>query len=168
MNEDLLHECFGHCRGDADCRDCDLHDSCRCISDTESTIDNRFKLVSFEALEGWAEPVAENRDDGEYDDPEVSAPPELAALSEFCRYLLDLDDYTLGILAEIIAPRTAQRDVCVAELARVHRCSRQAMHRKMLSSVRKHPEVAGVFQVALRKIGRCRSRFLHREVGHAR
>ena len=166
MNEDLLHECFGHCRGDADCRDCDLHDSCVCISNTESTIDSGFKLVSFEALEGWAEPVVESRDE-EDEDSETPAPPELAALSEFCRYILHLDDYTLGILAEIIAPRTAGRDVCVAELARVHRCSRQAMHRKMLSSVRKHPEIAGVFQVALRKIGRCRSAFLHHEVGHA-
>ena len=165
MNEDLLHECFGHCRGDADCRDCDLHDSCRCISDTEGTIDNGLKLVSFEALEGWAEPVAETAADD--DESEAPASPELAALSEFCRYILHLDDYTLGILAEIIAPRTAKRDVCVAELARVHRCSRQAMHRKMLSSVRKHPEIAGVFQVALRKIGRCRNAFLHHGVGHA-
>ena len=165
MNEELFHECFGHCRGDADCRDCDLHDSCRCISDTEGTIDNGLKLVSFEALEGWAEPVAETATDD--DESEAPASPELAALSEFCRYILHLDDYTLGILAEIIAPRTAKRDVCVAELARVHRCSRQAMHRKMLSSVRKHPEIAGVFQVALRKIGRCRHAFLHHEVGHA-
>ena len=165
MNEELLHECFGHCRGDADCRDCDLHDSCLCISNTDGTIDNGLKLVSFEALEGWAEPVAESR--GDEEDAEPSASPELAALSEFCRYILHLDDYTLGILAEIIAPRTARRDVCVAELARVHRCSRQAMHRKMLSSVRKHPEIAGVFQVALRKIGRCRSAFLHHGVGHA-
>ena len=166
MNEELFHECFGHCRGDADCRDCDLHDSCRCISDTEGTIDNGLKLVSFEALEGWAEPVAETANDDD-DESEASAPPELAALSEFCRYILHLDDYTLGILAEIIAPRTAKRDICVAELARVHRCSRQAMHRKMLASVRKHPEIAGVFQVALRKIGRCRNAFLHHGVGHA-
>ena len=167
MNEELLHECFGHCRGDADCRDCDLHDSCVCIGDTEATIDNGFKLVSFEALEGWAEPIAESRDREEEEENERSAPPELAALSEFCRYILHLDDYTLGILAEIIAPESAKRDLCVAELARMHRCSRQAMHRKMLSSVRKHPEIAGVFQVALRKIGRSRSAFLHRGVGHA-
>ena len=166
MNEELLHECFGHCRGDADCRDCDLHDSCVCIGDTESTIDNGLKLVSFEALEGWAEPVAESRETDE-EESEAPASPELAALSEFCRYLLHLDDYTLGILAEIIAPESAKRDICVAELARVHRCSRQAMHRKMLSSVRRHPEIAGVFQVALRKIGRSRSAFLHRGVGHA-
>ena len=165
MNEELFRECFGHCRGDDDCRDCDLHDSCICISDTESTIDNGFKMVSFEALEGWAEPVVENRDEEEEYTPDAA--PELTALSEFCRYILHLDDYTLGILAEIIAPRSAKRDICVAELARVHRCSRQAMHRKMLSSVRKHPEIAGVFQIALRKIGRCRSSFLHHEVGHA-
>ena len=166
MDEELLHECFGRCRGDADCRDCDLHDSCACVSATESTIDNRSGLVSFEALEGWAEPVTETRDDEEEAAP--PAPPELAALSEFCRYILNLDDYTLGILAEIIAPETAKRDLCVAELARMHRCSRQAIHRKMLSSVRRHPEIAGVFQVALRKIGRSRSEFHHREVGHAR
>ena len=79
MNEDLLHECFGHCRGDADCRDCDLHDSCRCISDTEGTIDNGLKLVSFEALEGWAEPIAETATDD--DESEAPASPELAALS---------------------------------------------------------------------------------------
>lgn len=167
MNEELFHECFGHCRNDADCRDCDLHGSCACISESEPTIDHGSGLVSFEALEGWEGPVAETGSADDDDGSESPASPELSALSEFCRYIFNLDDYTLGILAEIIAPRSARRDVCVAELARVHRCSRQAMHRKMLSSVKKHPEIAGVFQVALRKIGRCRGAFLHREVGHA-
>jgi len=166
MNEELLHECFGHCRGDDDCRDCDLRESCSCISETESTIDNGYKLVSFEALENWAEFVAEEPRPPE-EEPDARETPELAALSEFCRYILHLDSYTLGILAEIIAPESAQRDIGIADLARLHRCSRQAMHRKMLASARRHPELAGVLQTTLRKIGRSRNAFHRREVKHA-
>ena len=165
--DDLYQECFGHCRGDADCRECDLMASCACISDTEDRIEQHSGMTSVEELDGWAlqlsapaELPGDDPDDGE---PEPTT-GELTRLSEFCRFIFSLDDYTLGILAAIIVPGDpAARNCTVSDLARLHGCTRQAMHRKMLASVRRHPELAQLFRVALRKIGRGRTLFRNRE-----
>ncbi len=170
--DELYQECFGHCRNDRDCRECDFFASCVCISETEPQMERHFGMVSFEALEGWSQLAAapgftpgEEEAEEEISEP---IPPELAPLAEFCRFLFTLDDYTLGILAEIIVPDASLPGGCTAAaLARLHRCSRQAMHRKMLASVRRYPELAGVFQLALRKIGRSRAQFRRREQRHA-
>lgn len=175
MTNDLYQECFGHCRRDADCRDCELFASCVCISDTEAGIERHSGMTSVEELEGWSRklstpPVLPDDGDADADGDAAAAAQtgaltgDLARLAEFCRYLFSLDDYTLGILAEIIVPGDPAARVCtVSDLARVHRCSRQAMHRKMLASVRRHPELAQLFRVAVRKIGRSRGLLNGRE-----
>ena len=165
----LFEECFGHCRHDADCRDCDLRASCACISDTEPHIEQHSGMTSVEELEGWALQLSTPAElpDGEEEPDTAAAPPlteDLSRLSEFCRYIFSLDDYTIGILATIIAPAKGNSGNCtVAELARLHGCTRQGMHRKMLSAVRRYPELASLFRVVLRKIGRGRAMFRHRE-----
>lgn len=160
--DDLLQECFGRCRRDADCRDCDLMASCLCISETEGHIEQHSGMTSVEELDGWALqlsapavlPDAEEDAAAEFDEG------DLTRLSEFCRFIFSLDEYTLGILAAIIAPGDpGARNCSVSDLARLHGCTRQAMHRKMLASVRRHPELAQIFRVALRKIGRGRAFF---------
>jgi hypothetical protein len=91
--------------------------------------------------------------------------PDLAGLGEFLRFLLSLDDYTMGILAEVISPgnECPGGGRTIADLARLHKCSRQAMHRKTLASVRRYPELAGVLSLVLRKIGRSRSMMRRKE-----
>ena len=170
--DELYQECFGHCRRDADCRDCDLLGSCRCISDTEAHIEQHSGMTSVEELDGWALqlsiPAVLPESDEEPDEEPEPLTGELAQLSEFCRFIFTLDDYTLGILAAIIAPDgEAVANCTVAALARLHGCTRQAMHRKMLSSVRRHPELASLFQVALRKIGRGKEFFRRPEACRA-
>ena len=170
--DDLYQECFGHCRGDADCRDCDLQASCVCISDTEARIEQHSGMTSVEELDGWAlqlsaPPELPDGEDAENSEPEPTA-GDLSRLSEFCRFIFSLDDYTLGILAAIIVPGDpGARNCTVSDLARLHGCTRQAMHRKMLASVRRHPELAQLFRVALRKIGRGREFFRNREACRA-
>lgn len=83
--------------------------------------------------------------------------PELA---ELLRYLLHLDDYTLGVLAELIAPSaTTARAATVAELARIHGISRQGMHRKMLAIAKESPELAGLLQLTVLKLRKSRREF---------
>ena len=165
--DDLYQECFGHCRRDADCRDCDLLASCACISDTEPGIEQHSGMTSVEEIDGWAlqlstPAVLPDADDG--DAASEPQPGDLTRLSEFCRFIFSLDDYTLGILAAIIVPGDAGARSCtVSDLARLHGCTRQAMHRKMLASVRRHPQLAQLFRVVLRKIGRGREFFRGRE-----
>ena len=169
--DELYQECFGHCRNDGDCRDCDFFASCACLSDGPEPAKQHSGMVSFEALDGWSEFAADTVPPGcEREEPPEVPPPlprELGTLAEFCRYIFSLDEYTLGILAEVIMPESGSGGRTVADLARLHRCSRQAMHRKMLSSVRRHPELAELFQLALRKIGRGRAYFRRREQCHA-
>ena len=151
-------ECFGHCRHDEICDSCEYRESCDTVARTELAVNCSSGFVSWEKIEGWYEDLATTENPAVYEENHV-LPPELEALQRFCHYILGLDDYTLGILAKIISPRAELKDFTVAELARFHRSSRQAMHRKMLASVRKHPELASVFSCALRKIGRCRAQF---------
>ena len=173
--EELYQECFGHCRRDADCRECDLMASCACISDTEAHIEQHSGMTSVEELEGWALQLSTpavlpdaDEDDAAEDSVAEPLPGDLRRLSEFCRFIFSLDDYTLGILAAIIVPGDSGAANCtVSDLARLHGCSRQAMHRKMLASVRRHPELAQTFRVALRKIGRGRAVFRNRETQSA-
>ena len=170
--DELYQECFGHCRNDGDCRECDFFGSCSCFTGTEDKMEQHSGMVSFEALDGWSElaadPVLPESELGpEEPEPLSSLPLELGGLAEFCRYIFSLDEYTIGILAEVIMPESGTGGRTVAELARLHRCSRQAMHRKMLSSVRRHPELAELFRLALRKIGRGRAYFRRREQCHA-
>ena len=146
--------------------------SCACISDTEAGIEQHSGMTSVEELDGWAMQLSTPPalPDGEEDAaaaPEVH-PTDLTRLSEFCRFIFSLDDYTLGILAAIIVPGDpGARNCTVSDLARLHGCTRQAMHRKMLASVRRHPELAQLFRVALRKIGRGREFFRNREACRA-
>ena len=166
--DDLHEDCFGHCRNDSDCRECDFLDSCRCIGDTEPHIEQHSGMVSAEEFD-WSTQLSSAP--AEVPDGDAEAEPDerdLTRLSEFCRFIFSLDDYTLGILAAIIAPgESGARNFTVSDLARLHGCSRQAMHRKMLASVRRHPELAQLFRVTLRKIGRGRMAFRGRETCRA-
>jgi hypothetical protein len=157
--DDLREDCFGHCRNDADCRECDFLDSCRCIADTEPHIEVHSGMSSAEELD-WSKQLSVPAEDPDGDADAEPDELDLTRLSEFCRFIFSLDEYTLGILAAVIVPGDAAAGSCtVSDLARLHDCSRQAMHRKMLAAVRRHPELARLFRVALRKIGRGRMFF---------
>ena len=165
--------CFGVTpMADPACGKCEFQESCRYYHATAPAMESRSGMVSFEEIDGW---MAETAD---YDhipgcEPEVppkrsrripegeAVPPELRGLGEMLRFMLSLDDYTLGILAEVIVPGDPRPGAgrSISDLARLHRCSRQAMHRKALAAVRHHPELAGLFRLTLRKIGRGRASF---------
>jgi len=155
-----VEECFGHCRNDSDCGECDFLDSCRCIGDTEPYIEPHSGMVSAEEID-WSTQLSVAP--VEFPDGDAEAEPDerdLMRLLEFCRFIFSLDDYTLGILAAVIVPGNAAAGSCtVSDLARLHDCSRQAMHRKMLAAVRRHPELARIFSTVLRKIARARKKF---------
>ncbi|MCQ2377599.1 MAG: hypothetical protein MJ016_00100 [Victivallaceae bacterium] len=159
--------CYGKYPEDrAACAQCEFGRSCRYYTESAPKMESRLNMVSFEFVQNWsdliadtvhvpgAEPVPENpAQDGK-------AAPEIPGMARFLRFMLELDDYTLGILSEIIVPRPDTAERCsVAELARVHRCTRQAIHRKMLRSARKNPEIAHLLELTFRKVRRSRSAF---------
>ncbi len=144
------------------CRNCVYHESCRFYTATGKSVDSLSGLVSFDnTVSEW---LADEEHVPGCEEPENAAPQHhvLEELATLLRYLLSMDAYTLGIVADIIAPEDAPErtgSVSVGELARHRNCSRQAMHRKLLASVRRYPELASLFQTTLRKLGNAKSRF---------
>ena len=98
-------------------------------------------------------------DEPEEEEKPTSATQTSADLAGFLNFILHLDDYTLGILAEIIAPSREAKRYSVAEIARIHGISRQGMHRKMLDIARKSPELATLLAMTVKKIRRARREF---------
>ena len=92
--------------------------------------------------------------------PAVKDPEIIAALAHFFRYLLELDDYTLGIIGRMITLWHDKKVVNVGTLSEEHGCSRQAMHRKILNIIGQHPELSALFSMVLPKLSRSRRCFL--------
>ena len=160
-------ECYGKFSGGCtDCAACEFSRSCRYYADTAPQMDSRLNMISFEHVQNWSDLVADTvHVPGAESPPEDAGfsgkiAPEIPGMAQFLRFMLELDDYTLGILSEIIVPRPDAAEYCsMADLAHVHRCTRQAIHRKILRSARHNPEIARLLQLTFRKVRRSRSVF---------
>lgn len=83
-------------------------------------------------------------------------------LGEFFRYLLSLDEYTLGLICQVVAP-TGSEPVSVKTLSMLRGTSRQAVHRKILTVIGEHPELSQFFSPLIRKISSARRNFVKDE-----
>ena len=147
------------------CGKCVYNKSCAYCKATENMVESRSHLVSFEQVENWKEQVAD------YDHIPGSTHSAhngfLTILSRFFRYLLELDDYSLGIIREVIAPSGSDKPSSVSQLGKLHGCSRQAMHRKLLDMIASHPELALLFRDIMFKLPRSRQIFLRKRAATA-
>lgn len=152
-------ECWG--KFDQCGRRCEFAAACRLCTETESRMNRPIGGQDFDGVAEWAPDLADYSHipgDEPEDTPEMETHGS-ADLAGFLNFILHLDDYTLGILAEIIAPSREGKRYSVAELARIHGISRQGMHRKLLDTARKSPELAGLLAMTVRKIRRARQEF---------
>lgn len=156
---DPMKECYGSYTRKKSCGRCIYKASCMLYSRTRNAIDRTSGLVSFDnSVDQWY-PAPENTIPG-YEETEDQHNEMLRYISRMLKYLMELDSYTLGIVAEIIAPsRPVPGGVNVAYLAKIRNCSRQAMHEKMLYAVARFPELSSLFQTALRRVGNLKSKF---------
>ena len=90
----------------------------------------------------------------------VSDPDMVNALARFFRYLLELDDYTLGIISRMVTRWHNEEPLGINELSQEHGCSRQAMHRKIMSIIGQHPELSSMLTMLLPKLSRSRRNFM--------
>ena len=161
-NNNECPQCFGSAR----CPACEFADSCRLVVRTDSDMDKPAVpgAQDFDEVSEWAPDLADySHIPGEQ--PEDDLEPRNVSrqsLAALLTYLLHLDDYTLGILAEIIGPDRPGR-MTAAQLARVRGCSRQRMHLKLLEIAERHPELRPMLKLALLKIRKARSAFLPRK-----
>lgn len=75
---------------------------------------------------------------------------ETKTIKRMLEYINAIDDYTLGIIDTIISPSAgAIQRLTTADLARIHGISRQGMHRKLLDTWAKYPELKSLLKGAL-------------------
>lgn len=154
-------ECWG--KYDKCSQPCEYAEACRLCTETEPAMNRPIYGQDYDSVAGWAPDLADYShipgDAPEEEEEPTSATQTSADLAGFLNFILHLDDYTLGILAEIIAPSREAKRYSVAEIARIHGISRQGMHRKMLDVARKSPELAALLAMTVKKIRRARREF---------
>lgn len=158
-------DCFGQIeRTRTRCRKCEYFEACAYYAATTSSVDRRSKLISFEAIQEWLPDAAD------YDHiPGEPAPGSsrrstlISMLANFFKFMLTLDDYTVGIICEVVSPgRNSAKTCTVSELGRLHGCSRQAMHRKILDIIARHPELGLLLKNTMFKLSRGRRNFIRK------
>jgi predicted DNA-binding protein YlxM (UPF0122 family) len=85
--------------------------------------------------------------------------------ADFLTFLLNLNDYGLGIIREIIAPTTGHK-LNIAEIARIRNVSRQAMHRKIIDMAKAQPELRELLKCVLMKLRKNKEFFEHSKTKH--
>ena len=160
--------CFGKINSASEkCRKCDFFESCTYWNATAASVDSREKLTSFEEVQDWLSDSADFR----YipgSEPENDVRSNLISmLGRFFRFLLELDDYTMGIVCEVVKPSAETPHGCtVSYLGKIHGCSRQAMHRKILDIIARKPELTSLLKNTMYKLSRCRQHFMRHRSGN--
>ena len=158
------YKCYGKYGSLETCGSCPYADSCR-YSTEHPFSETYLGGQNIDDVAGFAEDLADHRTPDTdllaaeaAEEPAAQATP--AGLLGMLNYLAHLDDNTLAILLEIIAPtnHSKTRRLTVAEIARVRGVSRQAVHRKTLDMVIKYPELKSLLAVVVMKIRKGRYR----------
>lgn len=169
-------DCWG--KFNADCV-CEYSEACRLFTETEPSMNRPMYGQDYDEVGEWAPDLADydHTPGSEPEEPEAAttAPEWQGAAAEYARqcpsggrteelaaflnFILHLDNYTLGILAELIAPSQEAKRYTVADLARLHGISRQGMHRKVLDVARKSPELRSLLRMSVKKIQKARQEF---------
>ena len=148
-------ECYGQFFDNEKCQECCFRTSCEFYKKTENIESQSFlRMTNYDAIKGLREVAV-------YDDMTDDTITEtIDLLTKFFSYLVDLDDYSLGILLQIMRPDADSRQ-SVSSLAAKHKCSRQAMHRKILDIIADRPELSILFRNILYKLPASRWLFLY-------
>lgn len=164
MNQNFDHDtagCYGRpgSRG-AVCVNCQYRQSCSFFAATAKSVESRSKLASYEGMQNWIPEAADfDHIPGESENYGQHS-GFISMLGQFFRYLISLDDYTVGIICEVINSGNKRTPCTVADLGRLHGCSRQAMHRKILDIIAGKPELSSLLQGTMYKLSRGRQRFI--------
>ena len=147
-------DCYGNYNYAPACHTCPYESSCRYYAATAPGIDRGLNLPSLDCVsdscESLIDPAPGPGSEGEYSEKRET----LFTLSDVAgvfRYLMELDDYTLKILREIIAPVSGRR-CTISDLCRLHEVSKQSMHRKLFRVILRHPELRRLLRSTLERL----------------
>lgn len=148
-------KCYGH-YGDktkhANCADCEFLESCKYYS---GCAENAGVLHRESSLEGRSFNKDWHEDQLVAQTGLPNTHISLCDLAEFARFLLSLDDYSLGIVAEVI-----RGSASISELAKCAGTTRQNVHTKVTALISRVPELAKVFVPLMPKLTAARRHFL--------
>ncbi len=150
-------KCFGVYQGETEnCRNCEYRVSCQLYTITEGRMTQPLGGEDFD--DSIMIPESSSTDPEKDDWNKLTA--TMTELEHFLNFLFHLDDYSLGIIAEIIAPSNiSSSKLTVAEMARIHGISRQGMHRKILDMACRTPELTNLLKCVVMKIQKGRNKF---------
>lgn len=86
-------------------------------------------------------------------------PITLRDLATFAKYLLTLTDLELGVLQQVISGARS-----IADLAVSAGKSKQTLHKNIIDTIAKHPELGVLFATLMPKLTVARSRFLRNKM----
>ena len=157
--------CYGHFASLPSCKRCPYRKSCELYTRTTPGISGRLGMVSLDNTAGEWIPAPDSCIPGDNKEERLSRRDEMiSSLAKMLKWIMSLDGYTLELVSEMIAPsKVSSGGVSVAYLAELRGCTRQSIHEKMLCSVMRFPELASLFQTALRRVGGLKSKFKRRQ-----
>lgn len=141
--------CYGQYGTSNLCTECLWQESCQYFTNTQKELP-AIKAVSLSALK--KAPLLATED-------EESIELTISDLATFLNWLLRCDEYTLGIIQEIV---TASEPMTVSQLAARSGVSRSAMHRKILHIISNDKRLAPLFITLMPKLSKARKRFLRK------
>lgn len=153
-------KCYGHYKSEKNCKECEFLQSCQLFSATEGRMEQISFHQSYDAVEHFALDMADYSTIPQIDESDGEeaqfAPSNIDTLfsqklSEFFAFILNLNDYDLGIIREVIAPSSGSK-LNIADIARIRNISRQALHRKVLDLARQKPELRELLKCVLLKL----------------
>jgi hypothetical protein len=110
--------------------------------------------VSFECQENALELNRSGNPAGCHKD--IRTTVTISELADFAGLLFRMDDYTLLLLREVIANGAAS----IADLARAMGVRRQAMHAKIMRTLRRFPELSDIFAALMPRLSVARRRYM--------
>lgn len=153
-------DCYGKretCGNTENCPSCEFLESCRYFTRHDDKKINRGSgHVSFERY-SYSSEIADRPAESEEElfdsSPESGSgkytDQDMIRLMEF---MLRIDDYSLSLVENVIS----RNIITASDAARVYKVSRQAVHRKLLDSCRKYPELRMLFRASLYRCKRLR------------
>ena len=149
--------CYGHFGSRKQvCITCEYSASCQYYSCSPDP-DSRSGCASLDAgyTKGWHHDAVQTEVRGL---PGILIP--LRDLAEFAKYLLGLDEASLGLLQTVIRGEAHT----VSEIAVAAGLTRQGAHRRVLDVIARTPELVRVFLPLMPKLSKSRRRFLHKKL----
>ena len=146
-------ECYGHFGKvkSKNCADCEFEASCRYYTGLPKDISRS----GYESMDAGNFNADSHSDALHLEKGLPNTRLTMQDLADFAHFLIELDDITLGMVIEVV--RGARS---ISELAKSAGLSRWCVHRRVLTTISRVPELTELFATLMPRLSAARRRFL--------